>query len=90
MKEIGKVLDPLGGTMKVAGPMLGEGGSAPKGAGDQPILARQESEADVERRRLLAEQQARQRAARRGGYRALLSQQRLSPETGLQTTLGVA
>jgi len=61
-------------------------GAAP--AGDSEILARAEAEADVERRRLLAEQQARVRAARRGGYRALLSQERLTPETGLQTTLG--
>jgi len=54
------------------------------------IVGLQESEANVERRRLLAQQQARSRAARRGGYRALLSQQRLTPETGLQTTLGPA
>jgi hypothetical protein len=52
-------------------------------------LARVETEAEIERKRLLSEQAARQRAARRGGYRALLSQERFAPETGLQTTLGV-
>lgn len=59
--------------------------------GPQPseALSAQESEAAIERKRLLSEQLARTRAARRGGYRALLSQQRLTPETGLQTTLGV-
>lgn len=52
------------------------------------ILDQQEADAASERARLLTEQRARQRAARRGGIRSLLSSERLSPETGLQTTLG--
>jgi len=89
---LGKKVDPI--LHGAAGLIVkSEGGDAPKvvggGAGDS-ILSRQENEADMEKLRLMSEQRARSRAARRGGYRALLSQERLSPESGLQTTLGAA
>jgi hypothetical protein len=81
MKDVGKLLDPLG-IFKSDSPSPSAATAA------DPILDRQESDVAAERAKLTAEQFARQRAARRGGYRALLSQERMTPETGLQTTLG--
>lgn len=63
--------------------------STPDTSGQEAILGKQEKQSADERTRLAAEQTARQRAARRGGgFRGLLSEQRLNPETGLQNTLG--
>lgn len=80
---LGMAVDPFGITPKVW-----SSGEQSTGKPVTDPLAVQQSEADVERKRLLQEQTARTRAARRGGYRALLSQMRFAPETGLQTTLG--
>jgi len=62
---------------------------APDTSAQEAILAKQETQASDERARLASEQMARQRAATRGGgFRGLLSETRLNPETGLQNTLG--
>lgn len=64
---------------------------APDTSAQEAILGRQEKSAADERARLAGEQAARSRAAKRGGgFRGLLSEQRLTPETGLQNTLGAA
>jgi hypothetical protein len=63
----------------------------PDTSAQEAILGRQEKSAADERARLAGEQAARQRAAKRGGgFRGLLSEQRLTPESGLQNTLGTA
>jgi hypothetical protein len=75
--------------MKAVGKIFGGGQKAPDTSAQEAILARQEKQAADERARLATEQMARSRAAKRGGgFRSLLSEQRLSPETGLQNTLG--
>lgn len=67
----------------------GDGGAAAAAQATQAAqIAAGEKKAQSEQARLLAEQMARQRAAARGGFRALLSSARLNPESGLQTTLG--
>lgn len=69
--------------------LMGGKQKAPDTSAQEAILARQEQQASEERARLAAEQMARQRAAKRGGgFRGLLSEQRLNAETGLQNTLG--
>ena len=97
MREVGRKIDPLGkeitrysDPLEIYTSQERLEAEAKAKFGSSSVVSGQETEAANERRRLLAEQMGRQRAARRGGYRALLSQQRLSPETGLQTTLGVA
>lgn len=62
---------------------------APDTSKQEAILGKQEAQAAEERKRLAAEQMSRQRAASRGGgFRGLLSEQRLNAESGLQNTLG--
>lgn len=64
---------------------------APDTSAQEAILGRQEQQAAAERTRLAGEQMARSRAAKRGGgFRGLLSEQRLNAETGLQNTLGAS
>ena len=89
---LGKKVDPIvhGAAEFIAKSDGGEESPGKTPDTGESILSRQENEASIEKLRLLSEQRARSRAARRGGYRALLSQQRLSPESGLQTTLGPA
>jgi hypothetical protein len=82
MKEVGKVFGLGGGG--------GDAGFAAAQAQQAAIIAKQEAQATEERSRLQAEQMARQRAARRSGMRALLSDARLTPESGLPTTLGAS